>query len=148
VPAPDFAVTTIDGTSVRLSEMRGRRVIVNFWATWCPPCREEIPHLAALATAISPDDLLILGITNESPDVVKPFMQQMDMGYPVATNVSLPRPYVDVTGIPTSFVIDRNGIIQHVLTGYYSEAELKGFATEGDYTGEIKVSPLAGPQDS
>ena len=121
--APDFRLMDVDGNWVSLFDFSGKVVIINFWATWCVPCRWEIPGFVEQQESY-PDDLVIVGISmdEDGPDVVPPFMEQFGINYPVLygdENVS--RSYGGITGIPTSFVLDRNLVIQRVYIGYRPE---------------------------
>lgn len=141
VVAPDFNVTTLDGRKITLSELKGKRVVLDFWATWCPPCRKEIPHFIQLAKDIPSSDLCIVGISEEDESKLKGFVQKEGINYPIASAKGLPAPYSKVNSIPTTFFIDRRGIIQTVAVGYHDLATLKSHAMEKDYEGEPKSSP-------
>lgn len=143
VPAPDFTVTTLDGASVTLSKLKGRRVVLDFWATWCPPCVKGIPHFIALHDEIPGDQLVIIGISDEDEDTLKPFAQKKGMNYPVASATGLPRPFSGLTAIPTTFFIDRNGIIQQAVVGYHDYAALKALALAADHAGAPRPAPEA-----
>lgn len=141
VPAPDFSVTTLDGEKIALRDLKGKRVILDFWATWCPPCVREIPHFIRLFNETSRDDLIIVGISSEKGEALKPFIEQRGVKYPIASAKNLPRPYSEVRSIPTTFFIDRHGIIQHVAVGYHDFTTLKARATAKDFEGEPKSPP-------
>jgi peroxiredoxin len=143
VTAPDFTVTTIDGATMTLSEWRGKRVVVNFWATWCPPCRKEIPHLVKLINDTSRDDLVILGISSEEAAAVESFAKKNQLNYPLASAPQLPAPFDDVRSIPTTFFIDRRGVIQNVVVGYRDFETLKTHALQPDFEGTPKAAPAA-----
>jgi cytochrome c biogenesis protein CcmG, thiol:disulfide interchange protein DsbE len=124
-PVPELTVTTTDGATIRLSELRGRAVIVDFWATWCGPCVREIPHLQRLASEY-PKDLVIVGISSEGAQTVREFAKSRQLGYPVATAGSVPAPFDAVFALPTTFFINRDGTIESVLVGYHEYPELHG----------------------
>jgi peroxiredoxin len=141
VEAPDFAVTTLDGKTFRLSDFRGKRVIVDSWATWCGPCVEEMPHFNKLRSDVPEDQLAIVGVSKESESDIRKFLETHRMDYPAASTNSLPAPYSKVVAIPTTFFVDRNGIIQSVLVGYRGFDVLKEHSTGSDYQGESKPQP-------
>ncbi len=117
--APDFTVTDINGREHSLSGYNGRNVLVVFWATWCSACNMEIPHLIELREEIAEDELAIVAISNEEPGHLKHFADSRKINYTIATigNNALPSPFADVSAIPTTFFIDRNGKIKLAATG-------------------------------
>ncbi|MBX3178025.1 MAG: redoxin domain-containing protein [Candidatus Hydrogenedentes bacterium] len=146
VRAPDFTVTDLDGAEVTLSALRGKRVIVDIWATWCPPCVQEIPHFIQLASELT-DDLVIVGISDEDEETLRAFAETKGINYVLASSDDLPSPYGDVVSIPTTFFIDRNGVIQQVLTGYHDLEDLREAATAPDFDGEALDAPPVAPDD-
>jgi peroxiredoxin len=143
VEAPDFTVTTLEGQTIRLSGLKGKRVVVDFWATWCPPCVREIPHLVQLFEQTSRDDLVIVGISDEDAGTLKAFVQKKGIHYPVASATNLPSPYSTIQSIPTTFFIDRHGVIQTVAVGYHDYAALKSDALAADFQGDARPAPAA-----
>jgi peroxiredoxin len=125
--APDFTVKGIDGKGHKLSDYHGRNLLVVFWATWCPACKLEIPHLIELRKMYSEDALEILAISNESPEDLKPFAADKGINYTVATlgGSALPAPFSKVTSIPTTFFIDQDGTIKLAALGLVSVEESK-----------------------
>jgi peroxiredoxin len=143
VKAPDFTVTTIDGETITLSKLQGKRVVVNLWATWCPPCRTEIPHFVRLANDTSREDLVIIGISSEDEPVLKSFAKKNRITYPIASAKQLPQPYDGIASIPTTFFIDSRGVIQDVVVGYCDFEALKTHALQTDFEGTPKAVPAA-----
>jgi peroxiredoxin len=116
--APDFTLTDLNGKEHKLSDLKGKEVMLVFWATWCGPCRIEIPHIVELRKSISEDKLAILAISNESEEVIKNFVQTNNLNYTVLISKStLPEPYSLVTGIPSSFFINSEGKIKFGTMG-------------------------------
>ncbi|MHC4752803.1 MAG: DUF4432 family protein [Planctomycetota bacterium] len=125
-PAPDFALTDITGKEHKLSDYRGKKVLIIFWATWCGPCRVEIPHLIELRRTVGEDDLAMLAISNERPDLVKKFAAQAKLNYTVLIDRgTLPGPYNTIRAIPSSFFIDPEGKIKLASSGLVSLNEIK-----------------------
>ena len=111
--APDFSLPQPDGPDLRLSSYRGKVVLLDFWATWCDPCREEIPHLVELQQRYGDRGLQIIGISmDDSIEPVRPFYQQFHMNYPVVMGTAKTGElYGGVLGLPITFLIDRDGRI-------------------------------------
>jgi peroxiredoxin len=111
--APDFTLPKLDGQDLRLSSYRGKVVLLDFWATWCDPCREETPHFVELQQAYGDRGLQIIGVSmDDSPEPVRPFYQQFHMNYPVVMGTAKTgESYGGVLGLPIAFLIDRDGII-------------------------------------
>lgn len=116
--APSFTLKTADGKTVRLKDLRGKAVLLNFWATWCVPCKQEIPWLVAFQKQYGPQGLVILGLSmDQSPPAVHKFVQKIPVNYPILmANQSLADQYF-VKGLPTSIYIDANGRITDQVPG-------------------------------
>jgi len=125
--APDFSVNDIEGKTHKLSDYRGRNVVVVFWATWCPACNLEIPHLIELRNMFGEDKLAILSISNEEPEHLKHFAESKGINYTVTSlgDSPLPEPFANVTSIPTSFFIDPDGKIKFAALGLVPLADAK-----------------------
>ena len=120
-PAPDFRLENLDGKSISLGDFRGKPVLINFWATWCPPCRDEMPYLQQVYEEWSDKGLVVLAINiGESPSEAKRFLQTHNLSLPVLldTEENAARKY-NITGIPTTFFIDSDGIIQQKIIGAF-----------------------------
>jgi peroxiredoxin len=141
VRAPELTVATIDGTNVRLKDLQGKRVVLDFWATWCPPCVREIPHFIRLVGQTSRDDLIVVGISSEDKDVLQKFVEDKGINYPIASGSNLSSPYGDIRSVPTTFFIDRKGVIQNVFVGYHDYDMLRSAALAKDYEGQALDYP-------
>jgi peroxiredoxin len=108
----DFTLTDLNGKSWTLKDLKGKIVMLNFWATWCPPCRKEMPDLETLYRRFGPQGLVILGIDDEEAEKVKPFIAQQGITYPVLLDPGRKvNTLFAIEGIPKTFVYDRNGKI-------------------------------------
>jgi peroxiredoxin len=124
--APDFTLTDISGKQHKLSDYRGKNVMIIFWATWCRPCLIEMPHLIALRNIITEDKLAMLAISNENPVLVRNFATDRKINYPVLSNTgTMPAPYNQIRGIPCSFFIEPNGKIKLATEGTLSLGEMR-----------------------
>lgn len=118
--APDFTLKTLAGPNLRLQEQRGKVVLVNFWATWCGPCRKEIPHLNRIADKYKSSGLVLLGV-NVDDDVrnAAEVANKLKVSFPVLldTDKSVSKLY-DLNSMPSTLVIDRSGRVRYVHRGY------------------------------
>ena len=124
--APDFSLTDVTGHPLKLSDYRGKPVVLDFWATWCEPCKQEIPHLIELQNKY-PQRVQVIGISmDDDGDPVRAFQQQYKMNYPVAVgSAKLADQYGGVLGLPITFVIDSNGhiIARHIGATNFADIE-------------------------
>jgi len=126
--APGFQLTDIDGQSISLSDFRGEPVLLNFWATWCGPCRSEMPYIQEVYDERSEPGLVILAINiGESLTTVEEFMQDYNLSFPVLLDLegNVAEKY-NIRGIPTTYFIDSDGIIRDIMIGAFrSVAEIE-----------------------
>ncbi len=136
-PAPAFALEDLSGKKVSLASYKGKAVLVNFWATWCGPCKLETPWLVELRNQYAAQGFEILGISTDDIDrtdqkafagekkEIAAFVQQMHMPYPVLIEGDqLSKPYGGLDAMPTSFFVDRNGTIVAAQMGITSKEDL------------------------
>jgi thiol-disulfide isomerase/thioredoxin len=124
-PAPEVSLTTVAGETFTLSALRGKPVVLNFWATWCPPCRAELPELQAAHERYA-GQVIIAGVNQaEPPASVAAFAGQVGLSFPLPLDVrgDVSRRYA-VRSLPTTFFIDRTGVIRRIQSGPVTEATL------------------------
>ena len=128
VQAPDFDLATLDGRRVKLSDFRGKAVLLNFWATWCPPCKIEMPWFEDLQKQYGKDGLVVLGVAmddTEAPKIAE-FAHEMGVNYQVLLGTDqVSDDYGNVQYLPTTFYVDRNGIIVDKAAGLFSREEIE-----------------------
>jgi thiol-disulfide isomerase/thioredoxin len=141
-PAPDFKLTTLDGKPVTLADSHGKVILLNFWATWCGPCRAEIPDLIELQNKYK-DKLQILGlVVDDDADAIKEFVEKVGINYPVAiASDDIRFEYGGIAALPTSFVLDSKGRIVQKHEGlrdpFLYETEIRSLL--GLSIGNVKV---------
>ncbi len=131
--APAWELKNLDGQPVKLSDFRGKVVLLNFWATWCPPCRREIPEFFDLQKSYGDKGLVIVGVAMDEggTKVVKPFVSRLGINYPVVIgDAETASAYGGIEALPTTFVIDQNG---QIIT------EQEGGADRSTFEAEIKA---------
>ena len=119
--APDFRVDLLNGGQITLSGLRGQPVVLNMWATWCPPCRQEMPALEKVFNDFKEQGLILIGMNLTSQDsekTVAAFVQEFGLSFPIALDRdgTVQKKY-KISGYPTTFFIDREGIIRSVVVG-------------------------------
>ena len=128
IPAPDFEIATRSGEPFRLSDHRGEVVVLNLWATWCPPCRHEIPDFIALQEELGDQGLTVVGVALDEGgwDAVGPFADEMGINYPVAVDDgTVDGLYGPTATFPTTFIIDREGNVAHYVPGMILRDDLE-----------------------
>lgn len=125
--APDFTLNDIQGKPLSLSSYRGKVVLLDFWATWCAPCLEEIPHFVEMQQKLGPEGFQAIGISmDDGPKPVEKFYQDHKLNYPVAVGDSkLADSYGGILGLPVTFVINRDGQIRKKFVGATDPAQIE-----------------------
>jgi len=118
-PAHEFRLKDLDDNLVSLADLKGKTVIINFWATWCPPCRKELPSMQRTYKKYKNEKLVILGINvGENWDVIAPFLSPFNIEFPILLDTdSSELTTWKAIGLPTSFVVDGKGMVTHRFTG-------------------------------
>jgi peroxiredoxin len=119
--APDFTLTDLDDKPIRLSDLRGKVVFLNFWATWCKPCKEEMPSMEVLHKNFAKDGLVVLAVSIDRVTTTKdipPFIKSMNLSFPVLIDSwgKTDMPYKRM-GVPETFIIDQQGVIREIVIG-------------------------------
>lgn len=120
LPAPNFTFPGLDGKKVSLTDFKGKVVFVNIWATWCPPCREEMPSMEKLYQELKGKDFEILAVSIDTlgASVVAPFMKEYKLSFPALLDPEgTIKNLYGTTGVPESFIIGKNGIIEQIVIG-------------------------------
>ncbi|WP_225445797.1 TlpA disulfide reductase family protein [Paenibacillus arenosi] len=120
--APDFELKTLEGESIKLSDYRGKKVILNMWATWCPPCKVEMPDMQKIYEKYKDENVTILAVnmtqTEKNVDSIPTFLDEMGITFPVVLDPKSEIAFIYQSYmLPTSYVIDSNGIVQQKITG-------------------------------
>lgn len=135
--APDFQLTTLPGDSVKLSDYRGKKVILNFWATWCPPCKAEMPHMQNFYENNKENGIEILAVNLTDIDKgrtqIEHFVQDYGLTFeiPLDEEGSIGKQY-QAFSIPTSYIIDSNGVISKKIIGPMDEAMMENLIKEAN----------------
>jgi cytochrome c biogenesis protein CcmG, thiol:disulfide interchange protein DsbE len=134
-PAPDFSLKTLDGqTTITLSELRGKPVILNFWASWCTPCRQEMPALQAAYEAHQGEGLTVLAINLTTQDTLpdaQAFIEELQLAMPaLADETNAVGEAYHIIGLPTTYFVDAQGIITYLKLGPLDESQLNSHIKE------------------
>lgn len=119
--APDFTLKALDGTQIRLADYRGKVILLDFWATWCAPCQEEIPHFIEWQTKYRQSGLQVIGVSmDDGTESVRKFSREFKINYPIALGTQeMASRYGGIFGLPVNIVIGRDGKIKAKHLGMY-----------------------------
>lgn len=134
-PAPDFSLKTIDGKEIKLSDLRGKTVLINLWATWCPPCRYEMPGIQMAYEKYKDKGLVVLGIdftVQDNLKDVKAFVKELKLTFPILLDETgdVSAGLYGMRGLPTSYFIDTQGILQRIQIGAMLPDKLNKYLVE------------------
>ncbi len=131
-PAPDFVLTNLDGQQVRLSDLKGRVVLLNFWATWCGPCEAEMPAIQDRYTTFKGQGLVVLGINqDEDAETVRAFVERLGLSFTILLDPgAVVGELYRARGLPMTFIVDRDGQIVIQKVGYMSDGQLDQYLSQ------------------
>ncbi len=132
-PAPPFSVRDLEGRTVRLQDLKGKPVVLDFWATWCAPCRVSMPELDVLQTRYAEQGLVVLGLSldEDGPDKVKHFVDKLGVHFRVGlANERMLSQYGPIRSAPTTVFINRKGLVVRRVVGYVDRETMESFIKE------------------
>jgi len=133
-PALDFALANLDGTSLSLDDLHGKNVLINFWATWCGPCRQEMPMIEAAYQAYAPDLVVLAVNIGEEPWRVEKFVQDLGLSFEVLMDEgNQVQSLYRVRAYPTTYLVDTQGVVRAQHVGLLSEAQLEKYLERVDW---------------
>ena len=115
--SPNLTLKTLAGDTIELESLKGKTVVLNFWATWCPPCVEEMPALQKLSVDLAGQETVFIGISNETEDKLQGFVKSNNITFNIVSGDGWPAPFNRIAAIPTTFIIDPQGVIQDKFVG-------------------------------
>lgn len=131
VEAPDFRLDDLEGNEFQLQKLRGDVVLLDFWASWCPPCRKSMPLVEKLHQEYRDKGLVVLGVNHEEPSIARGFLRENGFGFPTLVDASGETfNRYGVTAIPTTYFIDRSGRVSRRLIGGHGETALRAALKE------------------
>jgi cytochrome c biogenesis protein CcmG/thiol:disulfide interchange protein DsbE len=118
--APDFTLQTLDGEEITLSKLKGKAILLDFWATWCGPCRESVPHLVEFYKSYQDQGFEVIGLSldKSNPEAVRAFVKSFNIPYPIVVAPDEVVRNYGVTGLPTTFLIDKGGKVREKIVGF------------------------------
>ncbi|MCM3169560.1 MULTISPECIES: thiol-disulfide oxidoreductase ResA [Peribacillus] len=130
--APDFVLENMEGNKVQLSELKGKGVFLNFWGTWCKPCEKEMPFMERQYNYFKNQGVEVLAVNiGESDVAIETFAKRYGLTFPILKDKkSVVTETYDITPIPTTFLIDKNGIVTKVITGSMTERDISNYMEE------------------
>lgn len=147
-PAPDFVARDLNGIPVRLSDLRGKVVFLNLWATWCAPCREEMPSMEMLHRDLAGEDFVILAVSEDATglEAVKPFSDEFGFSFPIllSPDGEVGRKY-GITGYPETFIIDKSGqvVVHHVGPRHWADSSVRAMLRQMISAPAVPATPPA-----
>lgn len=128
-PVPDLTLETMEGKTINLTEQKGRTLLINFWATWCAPCREEIPDLKTLHSELKSEGLTVIGVAldRQGREVVAPFVKKQSINYPIVidTDGTIEAELGPIPGLPTTLLVTPDGQITKRVLGIFPTEDMK-----------------------
>lgn len=127
--APNFTLTSVDGETIELSSLRGKKVVLNFWTTWCPPCQEELPEIQAFAKTTEDKSVVAIGVNltgeESGKEAVHSFVKQSNLTYPILYDMNnVVQKLYRIVVIPTTYILDENGVIKEKIVGPVTKDQL------------------------
>jgi peroxiredoxin len=136
LPIADFELSTLTGEKVTLSQFRGQAVIINFWGTWCPPCRNEMPLFQTAYETHQPDLVILAVNVNDAVGSVERYVEEMGLTFPILLDETGDvRSQFQVRGFPTTYFVDRDGVLREQFIGELNQSQMD------DYLAKIGVAP-------
>jgi thiol-disulfide isomerase/thioredoxin len=132
-PAPAFTIRSLDGKSLSSKKLKGRPLVIDFWATWCGPCRHSMPHLDAMYRRYEERGLVVVGLSLDEadPERVRQFAHRLGVTFPIAmANEELLEGFGPIRALPTTYFVDRGGIVKRRVVGYIDEETLDAYVRE------------------
>lgn len=133
-PVPSLTLETLEGNSIELAQQDGRVLVINFWATWCPPCREEIPDLKTLHSDLRSKGLTVIGVAldRQGREVVEPYVQEQAINYPIVIDAeeTVEAEFGPIRGLPTTVVVNPDGQITKRVYGRFPTEQMESTLRE------------------